>query len=217
MHAKSVLKDCYFFISKYWLQLFLLTLPVSLLWHACNFFVGLALDDMQELFAFLLLNVIMFSLVEIIVITYARRLSEGGNLSPGSIYFAAFHYWLPMMQLSLIKLLAVGLGLMLFIIPGVFIAIRLALAEQHMVLRGANLSDAFRTSINLTAPHFVLLLTVLGYLFLLHFFYQYLSAQASDALHIVLFPFGVLIASFSTIAAYRIYALLNPPQKNDAV
>lgn len=207
MQAKAILKDTFHFISQKWLQLFMLILPIGLFWHAGSYWIGLELKDTQAMFAELLLSTIMFALVETIVITYAHGLSTGNNLRPTAIYFSALRYWLPMIQLALVKVIVVGLGLMMLIIPGVVIAVRLSLAEQHLVLRNASLIESLRSSATLTAPHFVLLLTVFGYLFLLHLTYEYATTLAPDFLSILLFPLGVLVASFSTLAAYRLYAL----------
>lgn len=208
MQAKSLLKDTFYFISQKWLPLLLLIFPTSLVWYGCSHYVITVFEGNQALFVNLLVGVVFASLVEALVITYAHRLTTGADAGLTNIYSASLRYWLPVMQLSLIKLIIVGIGLMMFIVPGIFIAVRLALAEQHLVLRGAGIIESLRSSWTVTAPNFLVILIVMGNLFLLHLLYEYSSALAPDILDLVLFPLGILIASFSTIAAYRIYTKL---------
>lgn len=208
MHAKTILKSTFYFISQKWLQLLLLTFPISVLWYAASHYAGTLLAGNQALFVHLLIGVVFGSLIEIIVITYAHRLTVNADIRPAGIYLTSLTYWLPVMQLSLLKLILIGIGLMMFILPGIFIAVRLALAEQHLILRGAGVIESMRRSSALTAPNFLVVLIVLGNLFLLHLLFEYGSALLPDTLDIVLFPLGILIASFSTIAAYRIYTLI---------
>jgi hypothetical protein len=207
MYAKAILKDCFYFISQKWLQILVLILPVSFCWYIGSHFIAGVLQEMQAMFAELLLGIVMFSLIEVIVIIYAHGLSNGANPGPGVIYAAAFRYWLPMIQLALIKAILVGAGLMMLIIPGIFIAVRLSLAEQNLILRGQGVLESLRSSSTMTAPHFGLILTVFGYLFLLQLSLKYLITLAPDFMDVVLFPAGVFITTVSTVAAYRIYVL----------
>src|SRR5690606_9981035 len=110
----------------------------------------------------------------------AQGLPDKRLLRPTSLYKEALGLWLPMMQLALIKMIIIGLGLMLFVIPGIIIAVRLALAEQHLVLHRASVPEALRTSSALTAPDFFIILVTLGYLFLLHLGYEYVSSFAPE-------------------------------------
>lgn len=208
MQAKAILKDSFYFISLKWLQLLLLVFPVGLVWYGCIHYAGLNLEGNQALLINLLLGVVFASLIEALVIIFTHRSTIGANASPLSVFLVSLRYWLPVMQLTLIKLVLIGIGLMMFIVPGIFLAVRFALAEQHMVLRSAGVLDALRTSYSITAPNFLVIFVVLGNLFLLHQLYEYSSTFAPEALHPLLFPLGMLIASFSTIAAYRIYSLI---------
>lgn len=211
MHAKTLLTDTFYFISKKWVALLLLILPVSLIWYGCSHYVGAVFEDRQAQLANLIVAVIFAAFVDVLVVTYVHRLTTGADARPVKIYSASVSYWLPMMQLSLFKLIVVGAGLMLFVIPGIFLAVRFSLAEQHLVLRGTNVIGALRTSWSITAPNFLVIFVVLGNLLLLHLLYEYSSTFAPDILDLVLFPLGILIASFSTVAAYRIYALIPAP------
>lgn len=211
MHAKTLLTDTFYFISKKWLTLLLLIFPVSFIWYGCSHYVGVIFEESQAQLINLIVAVIFAAFVEVLVITYVHRLTTDADVRPVKIYSASVNYWLPMMQLSLFKLIVIGAGLMLFIIPGIFLAVRFSLAEQHLVLRGTNVIDALRASWTITAPNFLVIFVVLGNLLLLHLLYEYSSTFAPDILDVVLFPLGILIASFSTIAAYRIYALISVP------
>lgn len=211
MHAKTLLTDTFYFISKKWLTLLLLIFPVSFIWYGCSHYVVVIFEESQAQLINLIVAVIFAAFVEVLVITYVHRLTTDADVRPVKIYSASVNYWLPMMQLSLFKLIVIGAGLMLFIIPGIFLAVRFSLAEQHLVLRGTNVIDALRASWTITAPNFLVIFVVLGNFLLLHLLYEYSSTFAPDILDVVLFPLGILIASFSTIAAYRIYALISAP------
>ena len=217
MNTQAILKSCFHFISRNWLQLLLLTLPLSLIWQTGSWLISTSLQDTQAVFGELLLGTVIFSLIEAIAIYYvhgitlqAQGLPSETLLRPTALYKEALRLWLPMMQLAFIKMIVIGLGLMLFVVPGIIIAVRLALAEQHLVLRQASVFESLRMSSTLTAPDFFIILAALGYLFLLHLGYEYVSSFALEIMGVLLFPFGILIALFSTIAAYRIYTLLQP-------
>jgi hypothetical protein len=224
MNTQAILHSCFRFIARKWLSLLLLTLPLTLVWQAGSWLIRTHLEENQTLAAELLLNAVVFSLIEIIAINYVHgvtltaqaaqttQTAVGNNhLQPSALYRGALGSWPAMIQLTMLKLIMIGIGLMLFIVPGIIIAVRLALAEQHLVLRKANVTESLRASWKLTAPNFYIVLSILGILFLIHLGFEYLSALTPQPIAMLLFPFGIVVALFSTVAAYRIYTLLHTP------
>jgi hypothetical protein len=218
MNTQAILHSCFRFIARKWLSLLLLTLPLSLVWQAGSWLIRTHLEENQTLAAELLLNAVVFSLIEIIAINYvhgatltAQTAAGNNHLKPSALYRGALLSWPAMIQLTMLKLIMIGIGLMLFIVPGIIIAVRLALAEQHLVLHRANVTDSLRASWKLTAPNFYIVLSILGILFLIHLGFEYLSTLAPQPIAMLLFPFGIVVALFSTVAAYRIYTLLYTP------
>jgi hypothetical protein len=216
MNTQAILHSCFRFIARKWLPLLLLTLPLSLVWQLGSWLIRTHLPETQTLFAELLLNAVAFSLIEIIAILFihgttlsAQHAASGYSLQPSALYRGALGIWPAMIQLTFLKLIIIGIGLMLFIVPGIILAVRLALAEQHLVLRRASVTESLRASLTLTAPNFFIVLSILGFLFIIHLGFEYLSSLAPRPVSMLLFPFGIVVALFSTIAAYRIYTLLH--------
>ncbi len=84
------------------------------------------------------------------VIFYIASVTSGEKRSTGELYRLGLRFWGPLLLLVLMVAFAVFAGFMLFIIPGILLAIKLAFAEFDLLLNGSNPVDACKTSWQLT-------------------------------------------------------------------
>ena len=104
-----------------------------------------------------------FSLVLILqVLRLTERAQEEGH-EQANPYKVALRKFIPLLLLSLILLLGIGMGIVLFIIPGIYLLLRLMFAQGGIV-------RSFKESWRLTEGHFytqvVVLLVAFGLILL---------------------------------------------------
>jgi hypothetical protein len=75
---------------------------------------------------------------------------------------AAVKFWQPLFVVHLLCSGVTALGFMLLVVPGVYLAVRLAFAEYFLVLEGARPIEAIQKSFQATRPYFVILLILLA-------------------------------------------------------
>ena len=80
----------------------------------------------------------------------AMRRLNGQDVSLGQIFAAALRYFLPLVAIGLIKAIAEGLGIILFIIPGLLLMAAWSVAAPARVAEGSNSGGALSRSRDLT-------------------------------------------------------------------
>jgi hypothetical protein len=75
---------------------------------------------------------------------------------------ASIKIWQPLFMVHIIRSGLTALGFMLFIVPGVYAAVRLSFAEFHLVLEGLKPIEAIQKSFQATRPYFGLILILLA-------------------------------------------------------
>ncbi len=126
----------------------------------------------------------------------------------------ALGLWPAMAAVSAMGTLAILLGASLFVLPGLWVMIRIAFAEYLLVLRGLPPLAALKESFRLTRGHFLLLLgctlVVMAPLWLLDI---WVALQMEGAEPLPLLPRVALDAAigllqlFATVVLFRCYML----------
>ena len=75
---------------------------------------------------------------------------------------AAIKIWQPLFVVHVLCSGATALGFMFLVVPGVYLAVRLAFAEFFLVLEGARPIEAIQKSFRATRPYFIILLVLLA-------------------------------------------------------
>ena len=110
-----------------------------------------------------------FSLVLILqVLRLTERAQEEGH-EQANPYKVALRKFIPLLLLSLMLLLGIGMGIVLFIIPGIYLLLRL-MFTQYTFLEQGGIVRSFKESWRLTEGHFytqeVVLLVAFGLILL---------------------------------------------------
>jgi uncharacterized membrane protein YedE/YeeE len=79
---------------------------------------------------------------------------SGKYLPAQALWRTGLKYWLPILLVNMLFYAGVIAGMFLLIIPGIFLAVRWSLAEQHVVLDSENPFQALSSSLTETSGHF---------------------------------------------------------------
>ncbi|MDC9720567.1 MAG: YciC family protein [Gammaproteobacteria bacterium] len=153
----TAIKDTFNFFKTHWLMLALISVPLVLLSEAIKYSVGpvgasgASLGDLWFYFGEI---VFVFSLLQVSVILYIHAAVNGPSLGVMQSWRLGFSWLLPYLGLSLLTLLPVALGLLLFIIPGIIVMVRLMLAPYIFLLENLGAKASLMASWERTKGHF---------------------------------------------------------------
>jgi hypothetical protein len=85
-------------------------------------------------------------IITAICIYAVHRIADGERPSPGPILVAGFEAFTPLFGAVLLAAIGVAAGLLLFIVPGVFLLVRWYFVPQAVVIEDARGADALRRS-----------------------------------------------------------------------
>lgn len=124
-------------------------------------------------------SLVLGSIYELLTVHAARKRATLSQAVAG-----AFRHWLPLVAVFVTKTLGFLLGFLLFVVPGIFIAVRLSLAGVALVDQRARIGDALVLSWDLTSGYFWAtawrLGTLLAVVHALHYALGRLSAMAIE-------------------------------------
>lgn len=88
-----------------------------------------------------------------LILAVSQRLA-GQTPTPALLWKQGARFWFPLIAVNAMFLTVVFLGTMAFILPGIYLAIRLALAEQNVLLNIETPIEAFKSSWEDTSDQF---------------------------------------------------------------
>lgn len=145
-----------------------------------------------------------------LIMLMARR-AQREHPSNRELTRAAIKTWQPLFLVHIIVSALKAMGFLLFIVPGIYISVRLAFAEFHLVLEGLKPMEAIQESFQTTRTYSGLILLLLAMfmipiLLLAFFLVNTLGALKLDLVYNVMV--GVLISFLTLIVdvvTFRVY------------
>jgi hypothetical protein len=110
----------------------------------------------QEL-PYLLATLVVYPIYQGALVLAVHQLLQGNKPQVKDLWSRGSSFWFVIVVVNVIYYVAVFLGLMMFIIPGIFLAMRLMLAEQNAVLNMENPFEAIKSSWEDTSDQFGLI------------------------------------------------------------
>jgi hypothetical protein len=219
VNITTILADAYHFFIGNLRQMAGLFLPILLIVTALEH--GLTVTaDTASLFWAVLVGLLVYPLYTGALILLLAKRTQHESPTNGQLLRAAFTLWWPLLILTFIVGVAVIFGFMLLIIPGIWIAVRLAFAEIYLVVEGLTPLAAMRKSHDTTKELFwvILLAVVIVYVpliafsFLLEWMVE--TYGGSSALGIIGDTVVAFLGLFVNVVIFRIYLLhgQNSPQ-----
>ena len=212
MNLLSVLRDSYFFFSHNLLAITRLCLPLIVL-------EGLLLQQVSTLVApetatlwRLLAGLLFYPLYSAALILFLDARSNGLQPRALDLLAAGLRLWPSFALLAGLNTLAILLGASLFVLPGIWLMVKLAFAEYLLVLRGLSPLKALHASFDMSSGYFWpmlgCILIVMLPLWLLDGWSQSNPAITGSALvSLLLDCIGRFLQLFSTVVLFRLFML----------
>lgn len=208
----NYLKQSYFFLKSNFAMLVSIQLPFILL---LIFIKQMLVSDFEEgsdlqrsLFLLTGLDLLFVPIYLGATLLFMQSVIDGKPLTVFQSWYMAMRSWGRLFLTFLLSALAISVGLMLLIIPGIYVGVRLVLANAVCVLEGKGAMQSINSSWVTTAPHFWLLFKGLALIYGAIFVTELLIApMLSDS------TAGTIVAQialdffniFGTIFAFRVY------------
>ena len=158
MNVLAILRDAWFFYSRHFLTIVRLCLPLILLESLTRLALDHWLGDNAPPALDLLVGLIFYPLYVGALILFLDARSRGHDPALGAVYARALPLWPALAVLSGLGTLLILLGASLFVLPGIWVMVKIAFAEYLLVLRGLTPLAALKQSFQLTHGHFLLVL-----------------------------------------------------------
>ncbi|TWC36334.1 uncharacterized protein UPF0259 [Pseudomonas sp. SJZ079] len=212
MNPLHVLRDAWFFFSGNLLSIARLCLPLLVL-EALTQQQVIVLFGIEAAAAYgILVGLLFYPLYTGALILFLDARSNGQSPRLRDLLAASLNLWPRFALLAGISTVAIMLGASLFVLPGLWMMIKLAFAEYLLVLRGMTPVKALHESFELTSGYFwpilFCVLAVMVPLWLLDWWAQPAAGARPDVLlQLVLDTGNGFLQLFVTVVLFRLFML----------
>lgn len=214
MNPLSVLRDAWFFSSRNLAAIARLTLPLLVLEAIAQAVLVAQLGEDANPAYGVLLGILFYPLYAAPLILFLHARSNGQTPGNAQLFAAGLQLWPSFALMTGLSTLAIMLGLSLFIVPGIWIMMRLAFSELILVLRQEPPLRALQSSFSMTEgrfwPVFACLANVLLPLWLLDWWTQ--PSQGDTLLWVLHQAGNGFLQLFAIVVLFRLFMLLEPRQ-----
>lgn len=144
------LTDTLKFYRQHFIFLMSIVLPIAIPLELIQTSLFLNLDpaatNMNGAYFMLAVNLVIYPFYQAPLVIGVQQLLNGQRNKPSTLIKQGLPFWFAILTVNLAFFVAIVSGLMLLIIPGIFIAVRLSLAEQNVILDGESAMDALKSS-----------------------------------------------------------------------
>ncbi|MBF0264633.1 MAG: hypothetical protein HQL46_05120 [Gammaproteobacteria bacterium] len=210
----QILSDVYHFYKQNFSSLVSYIIPVSLLITVISMFAAQSMDstdEMEQIKVLLIMNFIFNPIYLGGLIYLLSQLSNSNKPKLSQCLSFGLSKWTVLFAVSIVYGLLTGMGFFLFVLPGIWIFIRLILAPFLVAINNVSPLDAVKESFILTRNEFwnILGLTSLVFLSLILIQQLLLNHLPDNAwIKVIGSVFGDVLWSFLTVIWYRYYDLL---------
>lgn len=215
----QILSDVFFFYRKNIGSLLAYIIPVSLIITVLSFFIANSFtsstDELERIKILVIVNFIFNPIYLAGLIFLLSSLSNNRSISLSQSLGLGLYKWLALFTVSVFYGLLTGIGIFMFIVPGIWIFLRLILAPFLVVLNGRSPVDAISESFRLTEKEFwniagTTTLIFLSIILLQQSLISLLPETTADMTIAAIFVsvLGDILWSILTILWFRYYDLL---------
>jgi hypothetical protein len=212
MNPLHALRDAWFFFSHNLVTIAYLCLPLVVLEGVVQQQVTVIIGVDSAMPYRLLVGLLFYPLYTGALVLFLAARSEGRSARLRDLLAASLGLWPRFALLAGLSALAIMLGASMFILPGLWIMIKLSFAEFLLILRGFGPLKALQESFELTTGYFwPILLCVLGVmvpLWLLDWVTQAGEREQPDLLFgLLLYSLNGFLQLFATVVLFRLFML----------
>ncbi|MFZ3206774.1 MAG: YciC family protein [Pseudomonas sp.] len=212
MNAFHVLRDAWFFFSHNLAAIARLCLPLVVLEAVVQQVVSARVGVEAAAAYGILVGLLFYPLYTAALILFLDARSRGEVPANRDLLAASLRLWPGFALLAGLSTLAIMLGASLFVLPGLWIMIKLAFAEYLLVLRGLSPIKALHESFELTSGYFWQILTCVLCVMLPLWLLSWASQPAEGAqpdvlLSLLLDSANGFLQLFATVVLFRLFML----------
>lgn len=210
MNPLHVLRDAWYFFSHNLLTIARLCLPLVVLEAVLQQQLAAAVAPESKTLYRILLGLLFYPLYTGALILFLDARSNGQTPAPRNLLAASLGLWPAFALLAGLSTLAILLGASLFVLPGLWLMIKLAFAEYLLVLRGIGPMKALQESFEMTNGYFwPMLLCVLSVALPLWMLDGWLQQNRPDdnLTGVALSSLNGFLQLFSTVVVFRLFML----------
>lgn len=212
MNAFHVLRDAWFFFSHNLAAIARLCLPLVVLEAVVQQVVSARVGVEAAAAYGILVGLLFYPLYTAALILFLDARSRGEAPANRDLLAASLRLWPGFALLAGLSTLAIMLGASLFVLPGLWIMIKLAFAEYLLVLRGLSPIKALHESFELTSGYFWQILTCVLCVMLPLWLLSWASQPAEGAqpdvlLSLLLDSANGFLQLFASVVLFRLFML----------
>lgn len=213
------LRQSIFFFRQHFVILATIQLPFLALLGVLGYVLqgSMIASDGEPGGSFILLGILQLGLLPLYwgaTIFYMQSVLDGKPLSPMSAISLGMTSWGRLLLTYILNGLAVLLGLVALVIPGVIVGVRLAFADYICVLENKSASESIKQSWTQTKSYFWMMLQGFILIFLLLFLLEILIQQlvGSNAVGMLLSLIVDFCGVLLTVFGFRVFSAMREEQ-----
>lgn len=217
MNPLTILTDSLYFFRRNLTSILVLCLPLVIVEALAKQVLSSSLAANTSSTYELLIGVLFYPLYTCALILFLDARTRGGD-QPGTLDLLAMalRMWPTFAVLSALSTLLILFGLSLFILPGIWVMVRLVFSEYLLVMRGLTPLMAMRASFEMSQGHFVRILTCVLCIYiplslLEGSAYLLLPEKPNEAAVLLINVVSSFLQLFTSVVMFRLFMLLNEP------
>lgn len=214
MNPLTILRDSLYFFRRNLASILTLCLPLVILEALTKQLLSNALAENATATYELIIGLLFYPLYTGALILFLDAKSAGDEPPKRKLWAGALRLWPTFAVLSALSTLLIMGGLSLFILPGIWVMIKLVFSEYLLVLRGMTPLAAMRASFMMTRGH---VLRILGCVMAVYLplsvleglSYYVLPEQQSPWLSLTVDSISSFLQLFISVVMFRLFMLLD--------
>ncbi|SDI73119.1 YciC family protein [Pseudomonas abietaniphila] len=215
MNPLTIIQDSLYFFRRNFASILTLCLPLVILEALTKQLLGSAVGDGSASWQ-LLIGLLFYPLYTGALILFLDAKSRGEEPAKRNLLAATLRMWPTFAVLTALSTLLIMAGLSLFIVPGVWVMIKLVFSEYLLVLRGLGPLEAMRESFKMSKGHVVRILVCVLFVYIplsvlegLSFYV--LPDQQSPLLSLIVDSVSSFLQLFISVVMFRLFMLIDEP------
>jgi hypothetical protein len=215
MNPLTIIQDSLYFFRRNFASIITLCLPLVILEALTKQLLGSSAADGSASWQ-LLIGLLFYPLYTGALILFLDAKTRGETPAKRNLLAATLRMWPTFAVLTALSTLLIMAGLSLFIVPGVWVMIKLVFSEYLLVLRGLGPLDAMRESFKMTRGHVVRILVCVLFVYIplsvlegLSFYV--LPDQQSPMLSLIVDSVSSFLQLFISVVMFRLFMLIDEP------
>jgi hypothetical protein len=215
MNPLTIIQDSLYFFRRNFASILTLCLPLVILEALTKQLMGSAAGDGSASWQ-LLIGLLFYPLYTGALILFLDAKTRGEEPAKRNLLAATLRMWPTFAVLTALSTLLIMAGLSLFIVPGVWVMIKLVFSEYLLVLRGLGPLEAMRESFKMSKGHVVRILVCVLFVYIplsvlegLSFYV--LPDQQSPLLSLIVDSVSSFLQLFISVVMFRLFMLIDEP------